>query len=56
MITLYSSDMINDHKTKTEWKIQSSTQINFTSSKDSEETCIMHAKSHHVEIMMGSKT
>ena len=56
MITPYSRDMINDHKTKTEWKIQSSTQINFTFSKDSEETRTMHTKSHNVEIMMGSKT
>ena len=32
--------MINDHKTQSEWKIQLTMQINFISSKDSEETLI----------------
>ena len=31
-------------------------QINFISSKDSEETCTMHTKSHNIEIMMGNET
>ena len=30
--------------------------INFISSKESDETRAMHAKSNNVEIMMGSKT
>ena len=30
--------------------------INFISSKDSDETHTMHAKSNNVEIMMGSET
>ena len=30
--------------------------INFISSKDSDETCTMHAKSNNVESMMGSET
>ena len=30
--------------------------IYFTSSKDSDETCTIHAKSHNVEIMIGSET
>ena len=30
--------------------------INFISSKDSDETPIVHAKSNNVEIMMGSET
>ena len=30
-------------------------QVNFTSSKDSEETRTMHTKSHNIEIMMGNK-
>ena len=38
MIRPYLSDMINDHKTRREWKIQLTMQINFISSKDSEET------------------
>ena len=52
----YLSDMINDHKTRREWKIQLTMQINFISSKDSEETCTMHTKSHNIEIMMGNET
>ena len=31
-------------------------QINFISSKDSEETRTMHTKSHNIEIMMGNET
>ena len=56
MIRPYLSDMINDHKTRREWKIQLTTQINFISSKDSEETRTMHTKSHNMEIMMGNET
>ena len=56
MIRPHLSDMINDHKTRREWKIQLTMQINFISSKDSEETCTMHTKSHNIEIMMGNET
>ena len=56
MIRPYLSDMIDDHKTKIERKIQLTMQINFISSKDSEETCTMHTKSHNIEIMMGNET
>ena len=42
--------MINDHKTKIEYKIR------FISSKDSEETHTMHTKSPNLETMMASKT
>ena len=48
--------MINDHKTRREWKIQLTISINFISSKDSNEACTMHSKSHNIEIMMGSET
>ena len=44
------------NKTRREWKIQLTMQINFISFKDSEETRAMHAKSHNIEIMMGNKT
>ena len=44
------------NKTRREWKIQLTMQINFISFKDSEETRTMHAKSHNIEIMMGNKT
>ena len=56
MIRPYLRDMINDHKTRREWKIQLTMQINFISSKDSEETSTMHTKSHNIEIMMGNET
>ena len=56
MIKSYLRDMINDHKSQSEWKIQLTMQINFISSKDSEETCTMHTKSHNIEIMMGNET
>ena len=73
MIRPYLSDIINNHKTKGEWrihsgsiiinhktqsecKIQLAMAINFISSKDSDETRTMRAKSNNVEIMMGSET
>ena len=49
--------MLNDHKIKSEWKIQLTAAINFISSKpDSDETRIMHAKSDNIKIMIGSET
>ena len=53
----YLVDMINDHKTQSEWKIQLTVAINFISAKpNSHETRIMHAKSNNVETMIGSDT
>ena len=43
-------------KTSSEWKIQITIAINFISSKDSDETRTMQAKSHNAEIMVGSET
>ena len=49
--------MINDYKSKGEWKIQLTAEINFTSLKpDSDETRIMYMKSDNTEIMIGSDT
>ena len=56
MIKSYLRDMINDHKSQSEWKIQLTMQINFISSKDSEETRTMHTKKSNIEIMMGNET
>ena len=56
IIRPYLSDMINNHNPQSDWKIQLTMQINFISSKDSEETCTMHTKSHNIEIMMGNET
>ena len=53
---IHSGNKIIDRKTQSEWKIQLTMAINFISSKDSDETRTMHAKSDNVEIMMGSET
>ena len=43
LIEPYLANMINDYKSKGEWKIQLTAEINFTSLKpDSDETCIMY--------------
>ena len=51
----YLSDMINGLKTQGEWKIELPMAINFMSFKDSNETCTMHTKSNHIEIMIGNE-
>ena len=57
MIRPYLVDMINEHKSQSEWKIQLTAAINFISSKpNSDETCIVHTKSNSTEIMTGSDT
>ena len=57
MIEPYLVDMINNYKSKGEWKIQLSVGINFISSKpDSDETRIMYTKSTNAEIITGSDT
>ena len=57
LIELYLADMINNYKSKGEWKIQLTAEINFTSLKpDSNETRIMHTKSDNEEIVIGSDT
>ena len=57
LIEPYLADMINDYKSKGEWKIQLTAEINFISLKpDSSETCVMHTKSDNEEIMVGSDT
>ena len=53
---IHSDNTIIKHKTQGEWKIHLIMEINFTSSKDSDETRTMHTKSNNVEIMMGSET
>ena len=56
MIRSYLRDIINDHKTQGEWKIQLTLEINFISSKDSDETSTMCTISDNIEIMIGNKT
>ena len=62
MIRQYLSDIINDHKTQGEWKIQLTMEINFIFSKDSKdskdfnEIHNMHTTSDDIEIMIGDET
>ena len=56
MMRPYLSDIINDHKTEVEWKIQLTLTIDFMSYKDSEETRTMRTKNHNIEIMIGNET
>ena len=50
------NNLIDDHKTQGEWKIQLTMTINFISSKDPNETRTMHSKSNNIEIMIGNET
>ena len=57
LIEPYLANMINDYKSKGEWKIQLKAEISFTSLKpDFDEIRIMHTKSVNTEIMIGSDT
>ena len=57
LIEPYLANMINDYKSKGEWRIQLTAEINFTSLKpDSDKTRIVHTKSDNTEIMIGSDT
>ena len=51
MIKPHLSNIINDHKD--EWKIQLAMEISFISSKDSNETDIMHVISKNIVILIG---
>ena len=48
----YLKDIINDVKKSDTWKIQLTIAINFASSKDNNEKCVMHSKSDEIEIMI----
>ena len=53
----YLRNMINNHKTLEEWKIQLSMKISFVSSKDySDETRTTSNWSDNIEIIMGNET
>ena len=57
MIETYLRELINNHKSKGEWKIQLTAQINFISSRPgSDETHVMHTRSINEEFMNGSDT
>ena len=48
--------MIDDYKSKGEWKKQITMRIIFISFIDKNETQVMHAKSDNVEIVNGTDT
>ena len=48
--------MIDDYKTKGEWKIQLTMRIIFASFTDANETREMHTKSDNITIMSGIET
>ena len=52
----YLKDMIDDYKSKGEWKIQIVMGIIFVSFVDRNETQVMHVKSENIEIMNGTDT
>ena len=57
LIEPYLRELINDYKSKGEWKIQLTAQINFISLRPgSNETCVMHTRSNNEEFMNGSDT
>ena len=56
IIRPYLRDMIDNHKTHSEWKIQLVMKIIFVSSLDADEIRIMHTKSNNIEFMSGTET
>ena len=55
MIEPYLRELINDYKSKGEWKIQLTVQVNFISLRPgSDETRVMHTRSVNEEFMNGS--
>ena len=56
MIRPYLREIINDHKTQGEWKIQLTMIIDFICSKDSDEIRTMRTKINNIEIMTGNET
>ena len=56
IIKPYLEDMIDDYKTKGEWKIQLSIRIIFVSFTDANETQTMYSQSDNVTIMIGIET
>ena len=56
IIRPYLKDMIDNHKSKGEWKIQLSMRMIFVSFTDANETRDMHTKSDNIIIMSGIET
>ena len=47
---------MNDLKKSDTWGIWLTMALNFISSKDNDEECIMHSKSDNIEIMVNDET
>ena len=56
IIRPYLKDLIDDHKSKDEWKIKLSMRIIFVSFTDANETHEMHTKSDNITIVRGAET
>ena len=57
LIEPYLRELINDHKSKSDWKIQLAAHINFISLRPgSDEIRVMHTRSANEEFMNGSDT
>ena len=56
IIRPYLKDMIDNHKARSEWKIQLTMRIIFASFIDANETRVMHTKSDNIEIISGIET
>ena len=56
IIKPYLKDLIDDHKSKDEWKIQSSMRIIFVSFTDANKTHEMYSKSDNITIMKSAET
>ena len=52
----YLKDLIDDHKSKDEWKIQLSMRVIFVSFTDVNKTHEMYSKSDNITIMRGAET
>ena len=48
-------DIINILKISATWKIQLRAAVNFNSSKDIDEECLMHSKSDNLEVVIYDK-
>ena len=46
----YLTDIIINLQSSDTWKIQLTIAINFTSSKDTEEECVMHSTSNNIKL------
>ena len=56
MIRQYLSNIINNHETQNQWKIQLLLAINFVSSEDFKESRTTHRNNDNIDIEIGNET